>query len=463
MADIRTDPEGRRLFDYRDAAGRRRRMRLGRMALKQARKVPPRVESLVACLAVNDAPDADLARWVAGIGDELRSKLADHGLVEARKAATLGAFTDAFIERRRPSVKPYTLANLKQCRGYLVGHFKESRDLRSITPADADDWAAAMLARPLAENTVRRATGRARQMFTDAIRRGLAEINPFADLPAAVRPNRGRDYFVSREEAAAVLDACPDAEWRVLFALARFGGLRTPSEPGPLKWSDIDWSRGRFRVPSRKTEHHEGGAERIVPIFPALLPHLREAWEAAPEGAEYVVPRASAPGVNLRTGLQRIIHKAGLTPWPKLWQNLRATCETELVKRHPMHLVTAWLGHSAKVAARHYLQVTDADYAAAAGMTPDDAEGVAQHVAQQGAVEAAQYPAEARKNRTRTQETAMGCGLMPVTGVEPVLHCWNRHLKTARLPIPPYGLGEERQYRCDRGCVNAGACGNPRS
>jgi len=50
---------------------------------------------------------------------------------------------------------------------------------------------------------------------------------------------------------------------------------------------------------------------------------------------------------------------AGLEPWPKLFQNLRATRETELAETYPMHVVCAWIGNSAAIAAKHYLQVTD--------------------------------------------------------------------------------------------------------
>ena len=44
-----------------------------------------------------------------------------------------------------------------------------------------------------------------------------------------VQANKSREYFVSVLEAAKVLQACPDYEWRLIFALCRFGGLRCPS------------------------------------------------------------------------------------------------------------------------------------------------------------------------------------------------------------------------------------------
>jgi hypothetical protein len=69
--------------------------------------------------------------------------------------------------------------------------------------------------------------------------------------------------------------------------------------------------------------------------------------------------------INLRTQLLRIIEKAGLTPWPKLFQNLRASRATELAKEHPGHVAAEWLGHSTKVAANHYWQTTYEDFARA--------------------------------------------------------------------------------------------------
>jgi hypothetical protein len=51
----------------------------------------------------------------------------------------------------------------------------------------------------------------------------------------------------------------------------------------------------------------------------------------------------------------RILQRAGLTAWPKLFQNLGSTRETELAESFPIHVVTAWMGNSQLVAAKHYL------------------------------------------------------------------------------------------------------------
>ena len=113
-------------------------------------------------------------------------------------------------------------------------------------------------------------------------------------------------------------------------------------------------------------EHHEGHEARLVPIFPELLPYLREAFEQAEPGAECCITRYRGGAVNLRTHLQRIIKRAGLEPWPKLWQNLRSTRETELADQFPAHVASAWIGNSVAVAVKHYLQVTEDHFAKAA-------------------------------------------------------------------------------------------------
>ncbi len=57
-------------------------------------------------------------------------------------------------------------------------------------------------------------------------------MNPFADLPSATRGNSDRQHFITREDAQRVLDACPDAQWRLLFALSRKGRRKTGTESG---------------------------------------------------------------------------------------------------------------------------------------------------------------------------------------------------------------------------------------
>jgi len=53
---------------------------------------------------------------------------------------------------------------------------------------------------------------------------------------------------------------------------------------------------------------------------------------------------------------------AGLTPWPKLFQNMRVSRETESAAKYPLYIVCAWIGNSALIANKHYLQVMNAAF-----------------------------------------------------------------------------------------------------
>jgi len=281
----------------------------------------------------------------------------------------LGRFLDTYIGNRTDT-KASTRTVYGQTRRCLVEFFGATRPLDRITPGDDEDWRRWLGAdQGLADNTVRRRCGMAKQFFRAAVRRRLILENPFADMGGCViRENRARDRFITRQEAQQVLDACPDAQWRLLFALSRYGGLRCPSEHLGLRWGNVDWERSRITIHSPKTQHHEGKGSRVIPIFPELRPYLEEVWEQAEPGTEWVITRYRDSTTNLRTQLTKIVRRAGLEPWPKLWQNLRATRETELAETFPIHVVCAWIGNSAAVARKHYLQVTDEHFARAAAL-----------------------------------------------------------------------------------------------
>ena len=110
---------------------------------------------------------------------------------------------------------------------------------------------------------------------------------------------------------------------------------------------------------------------------------LEEAFESAKDGAVYVVGNdayrqaANTPGgwrnCNLRTQFGRILKRASLEAWPRLFHALRASRETELAAVYPIHVVTAWLGNTPKIAMKHYLMATEADFAKAAGRAVEKA------------------------------------------------------------------------------------------
>ncbi len=96
-----------------------------------------------------------------------------------------------------------------------------------------------------------------------------------------------------------------------------------------------------------------------MPIYPELRAILTETYEQAAEGTKRILPRELTGASNLRTTFTKIITRAGYETWPRLFQNLRASCATDRVERYPNHIVAKWLGHSPMIAATHYLQVRE--------------------------------------------------------------------------------------------------------
>lgn len=364
MASISTNGKtGLRRIMFLDRQGKRQAIRIGSATVKQAKTILLHVEDLLASQRSGNRIDMATAEWVSGLPDTVHRRLERVGLVSprlGRNIPTMTAWVRKYIDART-DVKPNTASNFEQAFKSVSKSPIGAKRIDAVTAADADAFRIYLKAIGLGEGTIRRRCKRVRQFLAAACKAELIEKNPFAALKCGTYADSTRFYFVSQAEAQAVLEACPDAEWRLIFALARYGGLRCPSEILALTWGDIDWSRDRFMVRSAKTEHHDGGA-RIAPIYAELRPYLQDAFDRAEPGQVHAVTRYRLDNQNLRTQLQRIIATAGLKPWPKLFQNLRATRETELAQVFPLHVVCRWMGNTATVAAKHYLNVTEKDF-----------------------------------------------------------------------------------------------------
>lgn len=371
MASLIKRPKGHKWIQFiAPATDTRKTLRLGSMSVKDATTIRLKVESILAARTSGLPIDASTAEWVGKLEGELSRKLARLGLIQGKDVRLLGEFLDAYFASRT-DVKKGTKKMWGHTKWALLEFFGADKALSEITEGDAEDWRRWLLAKgsreskPLSKQTVARRSGMAKQFFGAAVKKRLIAVNPFATLKATVNGNPDRFYYVTRDEIDRVLAFCPDVQWRTIFALCRFGGLRCPSEVLSLRWEHIHWELGRMTVLSPKTEHHDGGASREIPLFPELRDGLNDAWDQAEEGAEYVITRYRSTEANLRTQAHKIIRRAGLEPWPKVFQNMRSTRQTELSGEHPDDAVCKWMGNSQKIATKHYLQVTDEHFAKA--------------------------------------------------------------------------------------------------
>jgi len=353
--------DGRWMLQWVDPdSGKRQTFRFTATDEAQAERLAEGIDRAVKANQLGDR-DPWVEAWAASLGDAMHARLAGKGLFPARakRARTLGKLLDLYFESMQ--VKPSTRRTVQQTRDSLQAHFGADRALTTIGPLEAEAWRQSMAKAELAPATISKRVKTARAIFKAAMLWELVPRNPFAGLKAGAQVNPSRAAYISPEDMAKVLEAAPDVHWRTLLVLCRYGGMRF-SEAMALMWDDVDWHRGRVTVRSPKTAH-QGKPARLLPLFPELERQLREAFEAAPDRAVYCIGGGlRRPNANLRTALERIIRRAGLEPWPRLFHNLRASRQTELARDHPLKAVCSWLGNTEAVAMSHYLQVTDADF-----------------------------------------------------------------------------------------------------
>lgn len=349
--------------------GEKRKVQLGRVPAEVGRRICDRLGELEAVRALNGTPRGDLAEWVAGLAEPIRDRLADLGLLPESKKPSLISLASMLDEVFASlQIRPSTRVVYLQTRASLEACLGAETVARSISPLDADRFRRHLVADGLAEATISKRIKTARAFFRLGVRWGMVAANPFEGIKAGSQANRERMAFIPAEDIAKVLEVAPSTEWQALIILARFGGLRCPSEHFELKWGDIDWHARRMIVRSPKTSGKEGREYRVLPLWGEMQAVLERLYLEAPEGAEYVFSTLRRPGVNLRTQFQRLLERAGLKAWPKLFQNLRSSRATELASVMPGHLAAAMMGHTEAVAQKHYLQIRASDFEAALAM-----------------------------------------------------------------------------------------------
>jgi len=395
MASVVNDPNGRKRIQFFGADGKRYTVRLGRATKKQAKKAKEQIEHLVAAEIIGSPPNDEVSRWVAGLDDVLHARLARTGLIAPRESSQFGAWLDKYLAGRQ-DLKPESRRKLGQTIAKLKDFFPPDTPLRKITPDQAADWRQWLVNQGLSEASVKTHSGNVKTIFTEAERRRLVPESPFKYLKSGPTASRN-DRYITPEETAVILEACPTSELRLLFGLARLAGLRTPSETHTLTWGDVDWERARLNVRCVKTEHHGGHEQREVPITPRLMQLLQDRFDEVEPGQEHLVKRMV--GGHLRKTFKAIIQRAGVKPWRGLWQTLRASCEKEWAMTFPQYAVSKWIGHSITISGKHY-----------ANAVPDELFEKAAHEAAQKNVVSGRKEAQAEQNGPQEPaKTAPGC------------------------------------------------------
>ena len=333
-----------------------------------------KLESLIAA-AETGIEHPDTARWVRNLAESespFYRKLVRLELVPERSTPGTVAEMIEIFEVSNADKKPRTVRNRGMVSGMIIGFFGDERKVAAIKPKDADRLWAHMI-ESYSPGSYMRNIKTVKQIFNVAVREKWIAENPFHHIRGGSVVNSNRLFYITQDMAAKVLTACPNARWRLIFSLGRYGGLRIPSELEHMKWSDIFWDQDKMRIwIPKKTGKNESLKCRYIPLFPELKIALEEYRETLPDYSPDLMFSGTNVEKNLRRGLTQIILKSGLTPWPKLFHNLRSTRESELLTQHPLHVVCTWIGNTPTIMLKHYAQVTDEDFRKAAGQDVPD-------------------------------------------------------------------------------------------
>lgn len=375
MSSISTNKKNgtRRLMFQVKKGAPRCQIYLGRLPLKQAEAIRRRVDALIAAKRSNSAIDSETADWVAGVDRKLREDLVKHGLAEPSAAElelTLEELIDKFYQSQ--AVKPATLAAYKQATDSLLAHFGHTELVRRLSPQQLEAWHTSLHASGLAQATVTKRVNIAKAVFGRAVRWGVIEMCPLRHIKRGSQVNPAKQRYVPRGVVAAVLAACPNDESRLIVTLARYAGLRCPSEMVDLLWRDIELDNNVIRIRSSKLAAYGQKSARDVPITDEVRAALLQVGFGSPD--DHVVPRISSKSTNMRRMLETAVRRAGLKPWPRLFQNLRASCEMDWAAAAGHHAAAAWIGHSLEVSAKHYVLVRDDHFEKVTGRKANNAQ-----------------------------------------------------------------------------------------
>ncbi len=380
MASIARTKNGTTRILFYNGEGYRKALYLGKCSKADSEKIKHRVESVLAAGILGRSIDQEDATWLATF-PKVREKFELVGLIQPTEPAkekespTLAEFLKGFVERYGSTKKPATRVVWQQVIDTLVAFMPKGIRMDAINTGHCRDFVEKMRRKKMADSTIHKRLTFCRQFFKDAVEWKVIIENPFTSIKVQ-RGSELSNVFVSRQTIDALM-AKANTRWQVIIALARYGGLRTPSETLSIKWADIDWESGRMHVPEPKMEHHKGRGVRVCPLFPELRRVLEKARAEAPQDAEFVVDaqayRDAAKGgngwssANLRTQfIKSVLKKAKVEPWVRLFHSMRASRQTELLHEYPIHVVCRWLGNSPEVARKHYALTTEEDFAKAA-------------------------------------------------------------------------------------------------
>ena len=287
----------------------------------------------------------------------------------------------------RPDSGARTLADYEGYYSGLADWLKDNRpdytELREVTQADAEDYAADLKAKRSA------GTYNKRIVFFRCMWRVLMECaearlvcNPWEKIQKReVITHSRRELTV--EELARVCSAV-DGEMRLLFAVGIYTGLRL-GDCALLDWGAVDLARRRIVVIPRKTARHAHGKQTLIPIHATLAAMLAEIPQGKRKG--WVLPEVADMYMRepsmVTNRVQRVFRECGIKTQIEQGEGRKALTDVGFHSlRHtfvslsanagaPLAIVQAIVGHSNPAMTRHYFHEQEGALVSAVAALPD--------------------------------------------------------------------------------------------
>ena len=199
----------------------------------------------------------------------------------------------------------------------------------------------------LAEATARKRAGVAQaDPPRTALKRRILTENPFASLEVYSRIGSTMpacSSYPARLPTKIIARAGPYAEWRLIISLARYGGLRMPSEMLALRWPMSPKTGSSYTPP--KTRRHEGKGNGWFPCSPSSRSPYVKSSSKPRSAANSSSPDTVGGTVIYGTSLRGSSSGPGSTAWPQtLPEHAVQVGRRNLLRALPLHVVTAWIG-----------------------------------------------------------------------------------------------------------------------
>jgi integrase len=335
--------------------GRQKTLYLGRdFTAASADRVARIVSDILLCRKRGDALPAEVLQKIKSLPDRIRKSVERLGLVGCVSNRTLEHLLQAFYESKK-HLKQKTQTNYKTIGCSLSSFFGQHHDIAAIGKMDCERLVNHQL-KHFTACSLSRAVRHCRTIFRFAIDLGWIEKNPFDVKVKRIDVNLDRQEYVDRETVCKVMECCRDDYDRLLLALARFGGLRIPSELLLLRYEDFTDHVIRIHKDTKT------GA-REVPLFGEIREIFSRLVNLGKEPTDYIFDHLG----NFRKRIVSAIAISGVEQWQKLFLNLRSSCITDCVELgYSEKMLDSMFGNSAAVRSQHYIQFRkDREYAKA--------------------------------------------------------------------------------------------------